>query len=162
MSEEELIVDQPEEAGTPAVTPVAVMAKIVLKRSNVETDISFPVNPPAVIGRFDPAVGPVDVDLGDIDEGKYVSRKHARIELDNGVYKIKDLGSSNGTFVLRSDFEKVDEAELSDGMDFALGNARFVFRTDAQAPETAEAVEPPAEPEPAPADMVDPVPPELA
>ena len=37
------------------------------------------------------------------------------------------MGSSNGTFVLRSDFERVDEAELDDGMEIALGNARFVF-----------------------------------
>ena len=37
------------------------------------------------------------------------------------------MGSSNGTFVLHDDFEKVDEAELKDGDEIALGNARFVF-----------------------------------
>ena len=47
--------------------------------------------------------------------------------MDGGAWKLVDLGSSNGTFVLRDDFERVDEAELADGQEFALGNARFVF-----------------------------------
>lgn len=104
--------------------------RLVLKRANAETDVVFPVNPPAVIGRFDPAVGPVDVDLGTIPEGSYVSRKHARIEFEEGVFTIEDLGSSNGTFVLREDFERVEVAPIKDGDEIAFGNARFVFRVD--------------------------------
>jgi pSer/pThr/pTyr-binding forkhead associated (FHA) protein len=103
-------------------------AKLIVKRSGAETDVEFVINPPAVIGRFDPSVGPIDVDLAGMPEGQYISRKHAKITLEDGVYKVVDLGSSNGTFILRSDFEKVDEAELEDGTEFALGNARFVFR----------------------------------
>ena len=57
-----------------------------------------------------------------------MSRKHAKIVSEDGVWKVVDLGSSNGTFVLKDDFERVDEAELSDGQEFALGNARFVFQ----------------------------------
>ena len=106
---------------------VATHAKIVVKRSGTETDTFLDLNPPSTIGRFDPGVGPVDVDLADLPEGVYVSRKHAKITFDDGVWKIHDLGSSNGTFVLRDDFERVDEAELSSGQEFALGNARFVF-----------------------------------
>jgi hypothetical protein len=104
------------------------VGSLVLKRHGAETDIAYPVNPPAVIGRFDPSVGPIDVDLGTLEpEGVYISRKHAKIVCEEDVWKIVDLGSSNGTFVLRSDFEKVDEAELADGTEIALGNARFVF-----------------------------------
>lgn len=102
--------------------------RLVLKRSGAETDIEFAVNSPATIGRFDPDVGPIDVDLGSIDESVYVSRKHASIVCEDGVWKIRDLGSSNGTFVLRDDFERVEEAELADGTELAFGNARFVFR----------------------------------
>lgn len=102
-------------------------ASLVVKRSGAETDVVFPLNPPAVIGRFDPNVGPIDVDLANLPEGSYVSRRHAKITCEDGVWKITDLGSSNGTFVLRNDFERVDEAEINDGQEFALGNARFVF-----------------------------------
>jgi len=49
------------------------------------------------------------------------------LTLEDGVWRINDLGSSNGTFVLRDDFERVEEAELFDGQEFALGNARFVI-----------------------------------
>jgi pSer/pThr/pTyr-binding forkhead associated (FHA) protein len=114
--------------GEPPITGIPTNPRVVVKRSGVETDTEFPINPPAVIGRFDPSVGPVDVDLGGLPEGSYVSRKHAKVTNEDGVWKIHDLGSSNGTFVLRDDFERVDEAELSDGQEFALGNARFVFR----------------------------------
>lgn len=103
-------------------------AVLIIKRGGVETDDRFPFQPPAIIGRFDPAVGPIDVDLGSIAEGVYVSRKHAKITLEDGVWKITDLGSANGTFLLRSDFERVEEAELADGDEIALGNARLVFK----------------------------------
>ena len=102
-------------------------ARITVKRAGVETEEVFDFAAPAVIGRFDPSVGPVDIDLGNLPEGSYVSRKHARVSCEDGVWKLADLGSSNGTYVLRDDFEKVDEAELVDGTEFALGNARFVF-----------------------------------
>lgn len=101
--------------------------EIVLKRGGAPTDVKFAISPPAVIGRFDPAVGPVDVDLAPIPEGSYVSRRHAKIACDGGVWTLSDLGSSNGTFILRQDFERVDETEIQDGDEFSLGNARFTF-----------------------------------
>ena len=115
------------EEGYSAPVGECQMAKLVVKRSGAETDVEFPVNPPCIIGRFDPAVGPIDIDLGSMPEGSYVSRKHAKLTCEDGVWKIADLGSSNGTFVLRQDFEKIDETELNDGDEIALGNARFVF-----------------------------------
>lgn len=111
-----------EELSTPALT-----ATLVVKRNGVETEEVFPVNSPCVIGRFDPAVGPIDIDLASLPEGVYVSRKHAKLVQEDGAWKVVDLGSSNGTFVLGDDFEKVDEKEISDGTEIALGNARFVF-----------------------------------
>lgn len=103
-------------------------ARLVVKRNGAATDIEFPVSSPAVIGRFDPAVGPVDVDLGNLPEGSYVSRKHAKITAEDGGWMIHDLGSSNGTFVLQEgDFARVEMAEIKDGDEIALGNARFTF-----------------------------------
>lgn len=102
-------------------------AKLVVKRGGAETDIEFPLSPPCIVGRFDPSVGPIDVDLAELPEGSYVSRKHAKIDCDGEAWTIQDLGSSNGTFVLKDDFERVETAQLADGDEIALGNARFVF-----------------------------------
>lgn len=113
--------------------PDASTAVLIIKRGGVETDDRFQFQPPAIIGRFDPAVGPIDVNLGATAEGVYVSRKHAKITAEDGVWKITDLGSANGTFILRADFERVDEADLADGDEIALGNARLVFRLETAA-----------------------------
>lgn len=119
-----------------------VRASLTVKRSGVETTEVFEFTPPATIGRFDPSVGPIDVDLANLPEGAYVSRKHAKIVHENGAWKVVDLGSSNGTYALRDDFEKVDEAELADGDEFALGNARFVFHILTAPMESDEESEP--------------------
>jgi pSer/pThr/pTyr-binding forkhead associated (FHA) protein len=126
---DEIEQEQATEEGMPE--PEAPSAVLVLKRGGAETEEVFLFSPPAVIGRFDPSVGPIDVDLGQIPEGAYVSRKHARIELRDGAWYLTDLGSSNGTFKLgESDFERIDgEAALADGDEISFGNARFVFRT---------------------------------
>ena len=130
-TEEPPVADHPQagvsEEGWSAPGGECHLARLVVKRSGAETDVEFPVNPPCVIGRFDPSIGPIDIDLGALPERSYVSRKHAKITCDDGIWKIADMGSSNGTFLLRQDFEKVDEADLQDGDEIALGNARFVF-----------------------------------
>ena len=115
------------EEGWSAPVACARTAQLVVKRGGAETDIVFPLSPPAIIGRFDPSVGPIDVDLAELPEGSYVSRKHAKIACDGESWTIQDLGSSNGTFVLKDDFERVETGELTDGTEIALGNARFVF-----------------------------------
>jgi pSer/pThr/pTyr-binding forkhead associated (FHA) protein len=116
-----------DEAVVEAPVTAAPRATLTLKRSGVESEHVFEFGSPATVGRFDPAVGPIDVDLGPLEEGVYVSRKHARLVCEDGVWRVEDLGSSNGTFVLRSDFEKVDSAELADGDEISFGNARLVF-----------------------------------
>jgi len=120
-------VQETESAEDSKTGPIA--GRLVVKRGGVETSDVFLFGDSAVIGRFDPAVGPIDVDLGSLPEGAYVSRKHSKISFEDGGWKIQDLGSANGTFVLRDDFERVEESELLDGDEIALGNARFVFHT---------------------------------
>jgi len=130
LEEQDPALATPEEAadGDSPLDATGERPRLVLKRAGAETDQVFDLNPPSIIGRFDPSVGPIDVDLGSIPEGSYVSRKHAKITNEDGGWRLHDLGSSNGTFILRDDFEKVDEAELTDGAEIAFGNARFVFR----------------------------------
>lgn len=131
VSEETAVEAEPEaetEVAESAASPAATGASLVVMRNGAETEYTFPVNPPSIIGRFDPSVGPIDVDLGGIPEGSYVSRKHAKITQGEDGYVLTDLGSSNGTFLLRDDWERIEEAPIADGQQIAFGNARFVFK----------------------------------
>lgn len=149
--EEELLTNESPEATDASVpadsdAPAAVSGpSIVLLRDGQESDAVFGVHENSVIGRFDPGIGPIDIDLGGLDIGSYVSRKHASISKgDDGEWKITDLGSSNGTWIKNEfGFEKTESAILSDGSVFALGNAQFVFHTG----EAAACEDQPAEPE---------------
>lgn len=123
---EETTADQ--EAAAPA--EMAGKGRLTLKRSGDLTDQVFYFSCPATVGRFDPSVGPIDVDLGSIPEGSYVSRKHARITFADNTFHVQDLGSSNGTYVLRDDYEKVEEAPINDGDTLGFGNAIFVFNVE--------------------------------
>ena len=56
-----------------------------------------------------------------------VSRQHCEFVSENGGLVVRDLGSSNGTFVNR---ERVQEAELSPGDLISVGPAVFAVRID--------------------------------
>lgn len=59
-----------------------------------------------------------------------VSKEHAAIERDpEGYFLLKDLGSSNGTFV---NGLRVREARLKEGDELALGSARLTFHLGEQ------------------------------
>ncbi len=128
----------------PAAT-VPSTAQLVVKRNGQETEEVFTVTAPATIGRFDPSVGPIDVDLANLPEGAYVSRKHAVLKIEDGLWVLADLGSSNGTFLLRDDFERIESAPLENGSEFALGNARFIIHWADEAGEPEAAASPDGE-----------------
>lgn len=71
--------------------------------------------PSVVIGR-----GEADVQLEDAE----VSRHHARLEMRGGRAVIKDLGSTNGTFV---NDVKVAEAEIEDRGEFRVGQTKLML-----------------------------------
>ncbi len=56
---------------------------------------------------------------------EYVSNFHCRIELKGGEAYIKDLGSTNGTFVNNN---KVVGMALPDGCTIRIGNSEFLFK----------------------------------
>lgn len=107
-----------------------VSARLVMLRRGQPSEVEFVLELPAVIGRADASVGAIDIDLTEYEESAYVSRRHAKIAVVDGTFVIEDLGSSNGTYIKRGDYEKVDRAELADGDEVAFGNAKFVFRVD--------------------------------
>jgi predicted Zn finger-like uncharacterized protein len=71
--------------------------------------------PSVVLGR-----GGADVHLEDAE----VSRHHARLEMRGGRAVIRDLGSTNGTFV---NDVKVAEAEIEDRGEFRIGQTRLML-----------------------------------
>ncbi len=58
-------------------------------------------------------------------EDKRSSRKHAIIILKNDKYRLKDLGSANGTLL---NGERVDEQELHSGDVIRIGDTQFTFK----------------------------------
>jgi pSer/pThr/pTyr-binding forkhead associated (FHA) protein len=63
-----------------------------------------------------------DIVLGDSS----VSRHHAAVESTNGSFRMRDLGSQNGTFVRGE--RVVNEAPLKNGDPVRVGDASFTFR----------------------------------
>lgn len=61
-----------------------------------------------------------DIFLDDIT----VSRLHAEVSRDEASYRIRDVGSLNGTYLNR---RLVDSAELSDGDEVQIGKFKLVF-----------------------------------
>ena len=54
-----------------------------------------------------------------------VSKEHACIERSGNTYLVKDLGSSNGTYV---NGRRIREHRLKDGDEITLGNSGLTFR----------------------------------
>jgi adenylate cyclase len=69
-------------------------------------------------------------------EDREVSKEHAVIELLEGAYRLRDLRSSNGTFV---NGRRVPELRLRNGDEIRLGTTRMVFWLGAGEPVTHHA-----------------------
>ncbi len=73
-------------------------------------------------------------------EDPSVSGSHCQIIVENGSTVIKDMGSTNGTFVNRA---KVTESRLESGQPFRLGSVDIIYYTDGPDAVTANVVPPP-------------------
>ena len=83
----------------------------------------------AQIGRWDADGGIFpDVDLDTDDPEAKVSRRHARITLNNGQYFLEDLGSTNGTFINRGKRLPPGQRQaLCDGDEIIVGKTFLRF-----------------------------------
>ncbi|MBV9513614.1 MAG: FHA domain-containing protein [Mycobacteriaceae bacterium] len=63
-----------------------------------------------------------DIFLDDIT----VSRRHAEFRLDNGQFRVEDVGSLNGIYVNR---DRVEWSELVNGDEIQIGKFRLLFIT---------------------------------
>ena len=88
----------------------------------------------AIIGRFDPDTGPVEVDLEGFPGEDTISRHHAEIRQEGGQWKIMDLGSTNGVFIKRNGqtrfSARITKSEtLNPGDEIAIAKIRFQFQS---------------------------------
>jgi pSer/pThr/pTyr-binding forkhead associated (FHA) protein len=58
-----------------------------------------------------------------------VSKKHCQLTNDGKIWKIRDLGSHNGTYL---NGKKVEEAEVQPGNSLTIGPLTFVIQIDGQ------------------------------
>lgn len=112
-------------------------ARLRIKAKGILTGEEFPIGKRVIIGRFSDETGPVDIDLSNIPEANYISRKHAEIfQEDSGKWYIKDLGSMNGTYIKSKgsgNFIKITPLQpqaIYHEDEIALGNVQFVFLND--------------------------------
>jgi FHA domain len=83
----------------------------------------------AVIGRGDPQQQTApDIDLARFDSMQTVSRRHAAIHREKGVFSIEDLDSRNTTQVADATLSPGRRRDLRDGDVVRLGSVRAVFR----------------------------------
>ena len=119
----------PAPAAAPVAAPAALNARLIVEADNQEFDISGKDN--IVIGRED-AVSNIypDVDLtphGGEEGG--VSRMHARIFVENGLYMLEDENSTNFTFLNRQRLNGKTPTPLHDNDEIRLGRVLLRFKT---------------------------------
>ncbi len=108
--------------------PAALSARLVVEADNQEFDLSGKDN--VMLGRED-AVSNIfpDVDLtphGGEEGG--VSRMHARIFVENGLYMIEDENSTNFTFLNRQKLTAKTPMALHDNDEIKLGRVLLRFK----------------------------------
>ncbi|MDB9538274.1 FHA domain-containing protein [Anabaenopsis arnoldii] len=116
---------------TPQTSPSAI-AKLIPKQSGSPVP-EFTLDGNAIVGVFDPDMGPVDIDLEAFMGGETVSRNHGEIYQSNGTWLIKDLGSTNGIFIkpvgqTRFGARITTPETLNPGDEIAFGKVRLVFQ----------------------------------
>ncbi len=92
----------------------------------------------AIVGRSDECDIPLPINS--------VSRKHCEFSVADGVVRIRDLGSANGTFVNQN---RISEVSLSAGDRIVIGSLAVTLQIDGQPADISPA--PAAKPAPAPA-----------
>lgn len=84
----------------------------------------------AVIGRFDPVTGlKPEVDLSSLDLNRSVSRHHARLTLEGGVYNVtEEVGALNGTFINGKKLVSGKPSRIRSGDMLNLGMVKLFFQ----------------------------------
>ena len=118
----------PAEATPPPPPPAVVGPHLVVVESGAE--IPLPAKAEILLGREDPVSGifpEVDMTPHGGEEGG-ISRRHARIIVDGGLYYVEDLDSTNYTFVNKQKLVPKTPQVVSDGDEIRLGRVNLIFK----------------------------------
>ncbi len=106
---------------SPPLAPEAVALRVVSVDQVLALD---PARDQFQVGRPDPSTGRVpEIDLGPFDNLRTLSRRHAKILRDGGVYFIcEDTPTTNGTFLNGNRLQSGTRAELKPGDKVCFGS----------------------------------------
>jgi hypothetical protein len=95
------------------------------------TSLELPANLSVIrIGKSNEQV-PVDIDVSGLSNADVVSRLHAEIHLEENIYYIEDLGSTNGTYIKNTKLISKTRYQLNLGDKIDLGQeskVTFIFQ----------------------------------
>ncbi|MEA2647329.1 MAG: hypothetical protein QOE92_2412 [Chloroflexota bacterium] len=113
------------------------MATITTGPALIHDDLTIPIwRQVNLVGREDPMTRATpDCDLTPIDDRRGVSRKHARLDYRDGTIFVRDLGSTNGTYVNGDRLAVRAEVKLVPGDVIRFGRVEMVFEDDAGWPD---------------------------
>jgi pSer/pThr/pTyr-binding forkhead associated (FHA) protein len=117
----------------PVSNAIGNTAKLVAKQPGCPISEFVLDGSNAIIGKFDPDTGPVDIDLEGFPHEETISRQHGAIYREGGQWKIQDLGSVNGIFIKRSSEIKFSARITSPTIinmedEIAIAKIRFIFQ----------------------------------
>ncbi len=95
-------------------------ARLELVKSSVPLSNEFTITNGKTLGRA------IENDI--ILPDTYVSRVHARIGFENGIYVVEDLNSTNGTFLNGDDIRGKGKQPLKSGDELRFGATAFRFK----------------------------------
>lgn len=117
------------ESGTAATQLQVEQASLLHIQTNQE--IELPQNLAVIhIGKRGGAIPP-DIDVAGFPDSAVVSRVHADIRAEGGIYYLEDVGSSNGTYVNHTPLPIGNRHRLRAGDRIALGKedkVSFIFQ----------------------------------
>jgi pSer/pThr/pTyr-binding forkhead associated (FHA) protein len=106
------------------ISPSASQLRLTVLHHGTPTGQEFSIADGAIVGRFHPTSGPVDVDLSDFQGGDRVSRRHGLLFVENNRWYARDLQSTNGLFLRSPGGETIRvfrSAGLEDGAQLSFG-----------------------------------------
>ncbi|TVR62694.1 MAG: FHA domain-containing protein [Candidatus Competibacteraceae bacterium] len=121
----------PAAAPPPAAVPTSTLVLAGKHRGRL-TGTRFLVRHDSQIGRGDPTLGPVDLDLGALPDGDSVSRRHARLLPREGGWLVEDVGSHHGTYLDGRRLERGAPERLRAGDTLAFGRLLFLIQFDTE------------------------------